>query len=99
MASVKIKWAAAQLGLERLVIKNGKCVGYFMAKENHPFYESLRFQNILTRIQEMPERLQIKQKQTRQGMRLLLVVEAVTQTETVLTLMEKLLLTKGASSS
>ena len=99
MASVKIKWAAAQLGLERLVIKNGKCVGYFMAQENHPFYESLRFQKILTRIQEMPERLQIKQKQTRQGMRLLLVVEAVTQTETVLTLMEQLLQTKGASSS
>ena len=47
----------------------------------------------------MPERLQIKQKQTRKGMRLLIVVEAVTQTETMLTLMEQLLQPKGDSSS
>ena len=43
LASVHIKWVAAALGLERLVIKNGKCVGYFMAQENHPFYESPNF--------------------------------------------------------
>ena len=90
LSSVQIKWVAAALGLERLVIKNGKCVGYFMAQENHPFYESPQFQNILMRIQEKGKQLQLKQKETRQGMRLLLLLDGIKNTATLLKLLQPL---------
>ena len=99
LASVKIKWAAAQLGLERLVIKNEKCVGYFIGQETHPFYESHRFQNLLFQINESPELAQIKQKETRKGMRLLLIINAVKNTERVLTVLEQLQQPKAVSGS
>ena len=99
LASVQIKWVAAALGLERLVIKNGKCVGYFMAQENHPFYESPQFQNILMRIQEKSKQLQLKQKETRQGMRLLLLIDGIKNTATLLKLLHLLSHPRVASGS
>ena len=99
LASVQIKWVAAALGLERLVIKNGKCVGYFMAQENHPFYESPQFQNILMRIQEKSKQLQLKQKETRQGMRLLLLIDGIKNTATLLKLLQLLSHPRVASGS
>ncbi|MGC6423179.1 MAG: transcription-repair coupling factor [Flavobacteriaceae bacterium] len=97
--SVRVKWAAAQLGLERLVIKNNKCVGYFIAQEKHPFYESLRFQHTLNQMQAPGQVLQIKQKETRQGMRLILIIPSVETTTTLLDQLTELINPTATSDS
>ena len=97
--SVRVKWRAAELGLERLVIKNNKCVGYFLAQDDHPFYESIRFQNILSLLQQPGQSVQIKQKETRQGMRLLLVIPLVKDAQSLLEQLTDLATPRATSDS
>ena len=99
MNSVRVKWVAAKLGLERLVIKNNTCVGYFIAQEKHSFYESQRFHHILEQMQTPGQKLQIKQKETRQGLRLLLVIPEIRTTAELLIQLSELASPKASSDS
>ena len=45
--SFKLRWLAEELGIERLVIKSGKMVGYFLANPQSPFFETEAFQVLL----------------------------------------------------
>ncbi len=45
--SFKLRWLAEELGIERLVIKSGKMVGYFLANPQSPFFETDAFQTLL----------------------------------------------------
>jgi transcription-repair coupling factor (superfamily II helicase) len=49
--SFRLRWLAEEIGLERLVIKSGKMVGYFISNPQSPFYETDMFQNVLNYIQ------------------------------------------------
>jgi transcription-repair coupling factor (superfamily II helicase) len=49
--SFKLRWLAEEIGLERLVIKSGKMVGYFISNPQSPFYETDMFQQVLNYIQ------------------------------------------------
>jgi transcription-repair coupling factor (superfamily II helicase) len=42
---------AEEMGLERLVIKSGKMVGYFISNPQSPFYETDIFTQVLNHIQ------------------------------------------------
>lgn len=75
--SVRIKWIATELGLERIILKQGKMVGYFIADQQSSFYQSNRFRNVLQYIQTHPNIGKIKEKQTRNGLRLLITFENI----------------------
>jgi transcription-repair coupling factor (superfamily II helicase) len=49
--SFKLRWLAEKMGLERLVIKSGKMVGFFIANPQSPFYETETFTQVLNHIQ------------------------------------------------
>jgi transcription-repair coupling factor (superfamily II helicase) len=49
--SFKLRWMAEEMGLERLVIKSGKMVGYFISNPQSPFYETDIFTQVLNHIQ------------------------------------------------
>jgi transcription-repair coupling factor (superfamily II helicase) len=49
--SFKLRWLAQEMGLERLVIKSGKMIGYFIANPQSPFYETVMFTQVLNNIQ------------------------------------------------
>ena len=49
--SFKLRWLAQEMGMERLVIKSGKMVGYFISNPQSPFYETEVFSQILNHIQ------------------------------------------------
>ena len=36
--SVRLKWLAKNLGLERLILKKGKMLGYFVSDQQSAFY-------------------------------------------------------------
>ena len=75
--SVRIKWIAISMGLERLVMKQKKMVGYFVADQQSDFYQSEAFTKVLQYVQSHPQNVTMKEKQTRNGLRLLLTFEGI----------------------
>ena len=89
--SVRIKWGATTIGLEKVIMKKGKFIGYFIADQQSPFYQTEAFTRILHFVQTHPRQCQLKEKQTRNGLRLLLVFEEVTTVEKALNAINPLL--------
>jgi transcription-repair coupling factor (superfamily II helicase) len=75
--SVRIKWIANSIGLEKIVMKQGKMIGYFISDQQSEFYQSPIFTKVLQFVQTHPKLCKIKEKQTRNGLRLLLVFENI----------------------
>ncbi len=90
LTSLKIKWIAARSGLERVVLKEGKMVGYFIADQTSTFFSSPAFMNVMRAVQQHPNELRIKEKQTRSGLRLLLVADRVKTVDSALQLLHYL---------
>ena len=70
--SVRIKWLAITLGFEKIVLKQNKLIGYFISDQNSLFYQSDRFSKVLKYVQSNPKLCSVKEKQMRQGLRLLM---------------------------
>ena len=75
--SVRIKWIAQELGLEKVVMKKGKLLGYFISDQESAYYQSPVFTNVLKHAQAHSGNVKIKEKQTRSGLRLLLTLEGI----------------------
>lgn len=86
--SVRIKWIAISMGLERLVMKQKKMVGYFVADQQSAFYQSAAFTKVLQYVQSHPQKVTMKEKQTRNGLRLLLTFEGISSVEKALRALE-----------
>jgi transcription-repair coupling factor (superfamily II helicase) len=82
--SVRIKWLSAEIGLEKVVMKNGKFLGYFVGDQQSSFYQSKAFTDVINYVQNHPGKCKIKEKQTRNGLRLLLIFEKIDSTSTAL---------------
>jgi len=52
--SIQLRWMAKSLGFEKMVIKSNKMIGYFVSKQDSPFYQSSIFTNVLNFIQLNP---------------------------------------------
>ena len=86
--SVRVKWLATRMGIEKLVMKNGKMTGYFIADQNSPFYQSARFQKLLFFVQRYPDKCRMQEKETRNGLRLLLIFENINSVYQALKVMQ-----------
>ena len=82
--SVRIKWIANSIGIERILMKQGKFIGYFISDQQSEFYQSASFTKVLQFVQANPKKCKMKEKQTRNGLRLLLVFERITSVENTL---------------
>lgn len=89
--SVRIKWIARHLGLEKVVMKHGKLIGYFIADQQSGFYQSNRFNQVLQFVQSHSRHCRMKEKQTRKGLRLLLTFEGIGSVAKALNALEPLL--------
>jgi len=58
---VRLRWLANQLGFEKLVLKNGKLIGYFISNPASDFYKSKIFSKILGFVQKQPARFRMKE--------------------------------------
>ena len=52
--TIRLRWIGQKLGMEKVVLKMGKMVCYFISKQDSPFYQSERFSSILKFIQKNP---------------------------------------------
>ncbi|OIQ36848.1 MAG: transcription-repair coupling factor [Crocinitomix sp. MedPE-SWsnd] len=67
--SIELRWMAKKIGFEKLVIKSNKMLGYFVAKQTSPFYQSSTFTQVLTFIQTNP--LGVKMNERNDKLRLI----------------------------
>jgi transcription-repair coupling factor (superfamily II helicase) len=70
--SVRIKWMALDLGLERVLMKKNKMVGYFISDQQSGYYQSNSFGKVLNYVQQHPDKVSMTEKQTQSGLKLLL---------------------------
>jgi len=88
LSSMKIKWIATRLGIEKLVLKQGKMIGYFVSDQQSDYYQSGRFHQVLQFVQKQSALCKMKEKQTPNGLRLLLTFDNVKSIRRALELME-----------
>lgn len=86
--SIRIKWIATKFGIEKLVMKQGKMIAYFVGDQQSDYYTSNAFRQVLTFVQKQPTLCKMKEKQTPNGLRLLLTFENVKSVRRALELME-----------
>jgi transcription-repair coupling factor (superfamily II helicase) len=60
--SIKLRWLAKQIGFEKLVIKGKKMIGYFVYKQDSPYYESPQFTKVLNFMQTNPKNCQMNER-------------------------------------
>ena len=63
--SIQMRWMAKSIGLEKLVIKSKKMIGYFVSKQDSPYYQSAQFTNVLKFIQTNPKNCKMNEKNNR----------------------------------
>jgi len=88
LISMRIKWLATKMGLEKLVLKQGKMVGYFVGDQQSDYYQSPAFRKVLQFVQRYQTLAKMKEKQTKNGLRLLLTFENVKSPKKALELLE-----------
>ncbi|POS01854.1 transcription-repair coupling factor [Flavobacterium croceum DSM 17960] len=88
--SIRIKWKAKQIGVEKLVLKQDKMIGYFIADQQSDFYQSAKFHKVLQFVQQHGNLCKMKEKQTKNGLRLLLTFDNVKTINKALDLIDKI---------
>ncbi|WP_425076223.1 transcription-repair coupling factor [Psychroserpens sp. S379A] len=89
--SVRIKWIATKIGLEKVIMKQGKLIGYFINDQQSAFYQSNGFTKVLRFVQSHPKACKMKEKQTRNGLRLLLTFENIKSVRQALSVLKPIL--------
>jgi transcription-repair coupling factor (superfamily II helicase) len=79
------------MGIEKLIMKHNKLVGYFIKDQQSKFYQSAAFTRILQFVQQNAGICKMKEKQTRHGLRLLLTFDNVKSVTDALTLLKPVL--------
>ncbi|MEC3906416.1 transcription-repair coupling factor [Tamlana sp. 2201CG12-4] len=84
LKSVQIKWLAIRIGFEKIIMKQGKLIGYFINDQQSSFYQSSGFTKVLKFVQTNPAACKMKEKQTRNGLRLMLTFDNIKTVEQAL---------------
>ena len=98
LESMKLKWLAQRLGLERMVLKKQKFLGYFITNPESAFYSSAQFKYLLQQVQKS-EKITMKEKQSAGGVKLLIVITDISTVAKVLHTLEPLELVTVSSDS
>ena len=85
--SVRLKWIATKIGLEKIILKQDKMIGYFISDQQSEFYQSPIFTQVLQFVQQNPTEVVMKEKQTRSGLRFLLTFNNIEIVEDALSKM------------
>jgi len=84
--SFQLRWLAKKLGMERIVLKSNKFVGFFIQDPQSPFYESDVFGKILQNVQQSKNKCRLAQK----GDKLRLVIDSVFNIKEAYNVVQKL---------
>jgi len=82
--SLRIKWIAIEFGIEKILLKQNKMTAYFISDQQSEYYQSAKFLKILDFVQKNPTFCKLQEKETRNGLRLLLSFENIKTIERAL---------------
>ncbi|MXV39251.1 transcription-repair coupling factor [Flavobacteriaceae bacterium Ap0902] len=93
LESVQLKWKAEKVGMERVIIKKGVFLGYFINNPQSPFYQTETFQKVIQFLGQNPTFGSLKEKQVRgQEMpSLLLRIENVEKVSTAIARLDEVI--------
>lgn len=97
--SVRIKWVATHYGLEKVVMKNKKLIGFFIADQQSKFYQSPAFSRVLQFVQTHANRVTLKEKKTSKGLRLLLSAQGISSVDKAIEVLKPLMPKKSETVS
>lgn len=70
ISSVRLKWLAKRMAIEKLVMRNGILSLYFISRKDSPFFASGSFQNIIDFTMKNPRRCLLKEQNERLMMKI-----------------------------
>jgi transcription-repair coupling factor (superfamily II helicase) len=62
---IRLRWQARKVGFEKIVLKNQRFVGYFISKEDSPYYQSDIFSAVLEFVKANPVKCRMKESNGR----------------------------------
>ena len=81
---------AKNLGLERLILKQKRMIGYFISDQKSDYYQSESFTNILKYVQNNSKMCVMKEKETKKGLRLLITFIRIDSVEKALDILSSI---------
>ncbi|WP_374449628.1 transcription-repair coupling factor [Cloacibacterium normanense] len=91
LKSVELKWLAAEIGFDKIVMKNGIFLGYFPDNPQDKFYQSEKFRNIIAYLSQNPREAQLKEKSGKEGNQLMMRKDGVKNVDEVNVLLHRIL--------
>lgn len=91
LKSVALKWLAADIGFEKIVMKNGIFLGYFPTNPQDKFYQTNQFRHIITYLTQHPAQAQLKEKIGKEGNQLMMRKDGVQNVDEVNVLLKSIL--------
>ena len=88
--SVRIKWLAKELGLEKIILKQKRMLGYFVANQQSDFYQTQAFSKMLQYVKNNGKSCVMKEKETKNGLRLLITFIRIDSVKTALHVLNKI---------
>jgi transcription-repair coupling factor (superfamily II helicase) len=83
---VRMRWAAMQLGFEKITLKNNKMLAYFLSKQDSDYYNSPMFKAVLLYAQKTPKQAFLKE----QNNKLWLTIENIKSVDEAIAVFEKI---------
>ncbi len=61
--AIRLRWIAKKNGLEKIILKQNKFIGYFIYNKKSPYYQSDNFLRILNFVKNNPDNCMMKEKE------------------------------------
>jgi transcription-repair coupling factor (superfamily II helicase) len=91
LKSVALKWLAADIGFEKIVMKNEVFLGYFPNNPQDKFYQTDKFRHIISYLTQNPSQAQLKEKIGKEGNQLMMRKDGVQNVDEVNVLLKSIL--------
>ncbi|SDD89191.1 transcription-repair coupling factor [Riemerella columbipharyngis] len=91
LKSVTLKWLAADIGFEKIVMKNGIFLGYFPSNPQDKFYQSDKFRTVINYLSKNPTDAALKEKHGKDGVQLMMRKDHIQTVEEVTAVLEKII--------
>ncbi len=69
METIRLRWKAKEIGIEKFILKNQKLIAYFVADPNSAYYQSDRFSSVLKFVQSNSGSCKLKEEKGRLSIR------------------------------
>ncbi len=86
MDTVRLRWLCVELGFEKVTLKNGLMIAYFLSKQDSDYFNSPIFRSIMVFVQKNPVGYKLKET----GTKLALIVQRIDSVKAAIILLKKI---------